>query len=171
MPDDEFTPGDATDVAHKCTIATTLNNHPLRPSETLGEYGVSTSEQILLIKTRIRTNQEFGLPHHGRSIDPNALKDIDTDTTIADLSNLIFDESFDVPSDLPFPTSDVAFAADADAGSPVGASSAASAESSSAASGRAGAMVEFTRQRPVEALMISAAVGMLMGLVMGSRRR
>ncbi|MCA1565893.1 MAG: hypothetical protein LC803_09700 [Acidobacteria bacterium] len=161
MPDDEFTPGDATDVAHKCTIATTLNNHPLRPNETLGDYGVSTSEQTLLIKTRIRTNQDFGLPHHGRSIDPNALKDIDTDTTIADLSNIIFDESFDTPSNLPFLTSDLTFPSADDEGRP----------GAVAASGTAGAMVEFTRQNPVQALLISAAVGMLMGLIMGSRRR
>jgi hypothetical protein len=161
MPDDEFTPGDATDVAHKCTIATTLNNHPLRPNETLGDYGVSTGEQILLIKTRIRTNQDFGLPRHGRSIDPNALKDIDTDTTIADLSNIIFDKSFDTPSDLPFPTSDVTLPSGADAGRPGGA----------AASGTVGAMVEFTRQNPVEALAISAAMGMLMGLLISSLRR
>lgn len=92
MPE-EFTPGNATDVAHKCTIAATLNNHPLRPNETLAEYGVSTNEQILLIKTRIRTNSDFGLPHHGRSIDPNALKDLDPDWRIADLSNVILDES------------------------------------------------------------------------------
>lgn len=94
MPDDEFTPGDATDVAYKCTIATTLNNHPLAPNETLHEYGVSSSEQILLIKTRIRTNNDFGLPHHGRSIDPNALKDVDTDMTIAVLSDIILENSF-----------------------------------------------------------------------------
>lgn len=161
MPDDEFTPGDATDVAHKSTIATTLNNHPLRPSDTLGDYGVSTSDQILLIKTRIRTNQEFGLPHHGRSIDPNALKDIDTDTTIADLSNIIFDESFDMPSNLPFPTSDLTLPSEADEGRP----------GRAASSGTTGAMVEFTRQNPVQALLISGAVGMFMGLMMGSRRR
>lgn len=162
MPDDEFTPGDATDVAHKCTIATTLNNHPLRPSETLAEYGISTGEQILLIKTRIRTNEDFGLPHHGRSIAPNALKDIDPDTTIASLSDIIFDQSFDLPSAMPFPTSDAQIPSGAGAGEE---------GVTGAASSVAGAVVEFTRQNPVQALMISAAMGMFMGLMIGSMRR
>jgi hypothetical protein len=162
MPNDEFTPGDATDVAHKCTIATTLNNHPLRPNDTLGEYGVSTSEQILLIKTRIRTNNDFGLPHHGRSIDPNALKDIDTDTKLADLSNVIFEQSFDVASDIPFAASEM------DVPSGTGTGERASAD---AVSNAASAIAEFTRQNPVQALMISAAMGMLMGFMLGGMRR
>ncbi|MBC7911584.1 MAG: hypothetical protein H7Y30_13840 [Pyrinomonadaceae bacterium] len=162
MPNDEFTPGDATDVAHKCIIATTLNNHPLRPNETLAQYGVSTGEQILLIKTRIRTNSDFGLPRHGRSIDPNALKDVDTDTTIADLSGIVFDESFDLPSALPFAASEVELSSRASTGSPARAG---------AMSNAANNVVEFTRRNPVQALMISAAMGMLMGLMIGTLRR
>ena len=90
----EFTPGAATEIAHKCTIATTGNNHPLTPSQTLGEYGVFTSEQVLSIKVRIRTDDDIGLPAFGRSISPNALKDLDTGWTIMQLSDVIFDFSF-----------------------------------------------------------------------------
>jgi hypothetical protein len=161
MPDGEFTPGEATDVAHKCTIATTLNNHPLRPNDTLGEYGVSTSEQLLLIKTRIRTNNDFGLPHYGRSIDPNALKDIDTDTKLADLSNIIFDESFDVQATPVFAAREMRL--------PSGAGT--QARSLSGASNVTEGILEFTRQNPIQALMISAAMGMMMGFMLGTMRR
>lgn len=158
MPDGEFTPGDATDVAHKCTIATTLNNHPLSPNETLADYGVSTSEQITLIKKRIRTDDAFGLPHHGRSIDPNALKDLDLDWRIADLSNLIFDESFESESAFINPSMAKGPAVKLGRSSP-------------SISRPADTIVELTQQYPIQALVISATLGMLLGFVLGTTRR
>ena len=90
----KFTPGAATEIAHKCIIATTGNNHTLTPSHTLGDYGVFSPEQILSIKVRIRTDNNIGLPFFGRTINPNALKDLDTGWTILQLSDVIFDFSF-----------------------------------------------------------------------------
>lgn len=92
----QFTPGAATEIAHKCTVGTTGNNHPLSPSDTLAQYGVSTGEQVSLIKVRIRTDEAIGLPHFGRSIEANALKDLDTSWTIMKLSDVVFDNSFNV---------------------------------------------------------------------------
>lgn len=164
MPEDEFTPGDATDVAHKCTIATTLNNHPLRPNETLAEYGVSTSEQILLIKTRIRTNSDFGLPHHGRSIDPNALKDLDLDWRIADLSNVVFDESFESSSKM---LMDAARSIVPQAARDLGKQAAAAINPK----GAGVAIVEFTKQNPIQALLISTTIGIMLGFLLGNAKR
>jgi hypothetical protein len=145
----QFSPGAATQIAHKCTVATTGNNHPLEPSDTLGDYGVFGSPQISLIKTRIRTDGNIGLPHFGRTIDPNALKDLDTDWTIMRLANVIFDQSFDSG------VADLEFAADASR--PV----------SAPERPRANALAEFARENPTQAMVMSAAAGMMLGFVLG----
>ncbi|HKO98696.1 MAG TPA: hypothetical protein VJU86_16980 [Pyrinomonadaceae bacterium] len=160
---DDFTPADATDVAHKCTVATTLNNHPLRPNDTLADYGVSTSEHILLIKTRIRTNSDFGLPYHDRSIDPNALKDLDLDWRMADLSNVVFDESFVSPSAMP-----IVAARSAEPRTRIPSIRQGGGVSQRTPSAR---LIEFTRQNPIEALLISTTIGILVGFLLGHGRR
>ena len=152
----QFTPGASTQIAHNCTIATTGNNHPLRPSETLGDYGVSTSEQILLIKTRIRTNPDIGLPRFGRTIDPNALKDLDTGTTIMQLADVIFDNAFIADSDEAFAASEGVVATRRAGG---------------VARPRTNALIEVIRQNPVAALMAATAAGMLTGFMLGRMRR
>jgi len=152
----QFTPGASTQIAHNCTIATTGNNHPLSPSETLDDYGVETPDQILLIKTRIRTNPDIGLPRFGRTIDPNALKDLDTGTTIMQLADIIFDNAFIADSEGAFAAAEAGEAA-----RPAG----------GVARPRANAMIEAIRQNPVPALMAAAAAGMLMGFMMGRTRR
>ncbi|MET0623737.1 MAG: hypothetical protein ABW250_12205 [Pyrinomonadaceae bacterium] len=145
----QFSPGAATQIAHKCTVATTGNNHPLSPSHTLGDYGVFGSPQISLIKTRIRTDGNIGLPHFGRAIDPNALKDLDTDWTIMKLATVIFDQSFDSG------VADLEFAADA------------SRSVSAPARPRANALTEFAQENPTQAMMMSAAAGMMLGFILG----
>lgn len=148
----QFSPGAATQIAHKCTVATT-GNHPLNPSDTLGDYGVSDSAQILLIKTRIRTDSNIGLPQFGRTIDPNALKDVDTGWTIMRLANVIFDQSFDIGA------ADLEFAA--------GASRSVTAPQGT----RSNALAQFARENPTQALMMSAAAGMMVGFVLGRMLR
>lgn len=145
----QFTPGASTAIAHNCTVATLGNNHELHPSETLGQYGVFSDVQISQIKTRIRENKDIGLPHFGRSIDPNALKDLDTSWTLMKLADVIFDNAFIVAADLVFledavpqptiltPTS------------------------------RSNALMEFTREKPAAALGAAAAAGMMVGLLLG----
>lgn len=151
-----LTPGASTAIAHNCTIATTGNNHPLRPSETLGDYGVSTDDQILLIKNRIRTNSAIGLPRFGHTIDPNALKDLDTSWTIMMLADVIFDNAFVSPD------AEEAFAASESVVALRGAGG--------AVRPRAGALVEMVRQNPIPALVVTAAVAMLTGFMMGRAR-
>jgi hypothetical protein len=97
MAELSFTPGDAMFVAHQSVIRTTGSGEPAIPTASLGEYNVNTDQQLLAIRNRIRNNSDFGLPHFNRSIDPNALKDIATDTVLQDLADLIFSESFDEP--------------------------------------------------------------------------
>lgn len=145
----QFTPGAATEIAHKCTVATTGNNHPLSPSETLGQYGVSTSEQISLIKIRVRTDEDIGLTHFGRSIEANALKDLDTSWTIMKLSDVIFDNSLSVAADLPFVTTE------------------ATSPASVTEEPRSNTLIEFTRENPVYALVISTGAGAVLGFVLG----
>lgn len=151
----QFTPGAATEIAHKCTVATTRNNHPLSPGHTLGDYGVFGSEQLSLIKTRIQTDKDIGLPRFGRSINPNALKDVDTGWTIMKLSNVISDQSFDRgASDLPFAPADVA-----------------PRPADTMERTRSNALAEFARENPTQSIMMAAAAGMMMGFVLGRIRR
>ena len=149
----QFTPGLATRMAHNCTVATTGNNHPLNPSDTLGDYGVFSSEQVSLIKTRIREDDDIGLPHFGRSVDPNALKDLNTSWTIMKLSDVIFDNSFSSAMDLesvareverPTTVPDVP---------------------------RSNVLMNFTRQNPAAALAASVAAGFVLGLFLGRSLR
>jgi len=91
----DFSMGDALQIAHNCTNDVTGNNHPFAPSSTLEEYGIKTSEGISLVKNDIRTNESIGLPAYHRTIAPNALKDVTNEWTITKLSNVIFD--FSVP--------------------------------------------------------------------------
>ena len=95
--EEDFSMGDATRIAHNCTIDVTGNNHPLEPNSTLEAYGIKTGEQVSLVKNDVETNKGIGLPAFNRTIDPNALKDLTKKWTIADLSDVIFDDS--VPKD------------------------------------------------------------------------
>ena len=146
----QFTPGASTAIAHNCTVSVTGNNHPLSPSETLGDYGVFASEQISLIKTTIRTNGDIGLPFFGRSIDPNALKDLNTTWTIMKLADVIFDNSFSTAAD-------AAFVGPEGAPQPTPA----------APTPSPNALMDFTRENPAAALAAAAAVGMMLGFLMG----
>jgi phage gp37-like protein len=98
MPGLSFTPGDAMFVAHQSVVKTTGSGEPAVPTATLDMYNVNTNQQLQAIRNRIRNDSDFGLPSFKRSIDPNALKDIATDTVLQDLADLVFFQSFEVVS-------------------------------------------------------------------------
>src|SRR5215213_1519001 len=149
----QFTPGVATRIAHNCTVGTTGNNHPLSPSDTLGDYGVFSGEQISLIKTRIREDEDIGLPHFGRSIDPNAHKDLDTSWTIMKLSDVVFDHSFSSAMDLEFVAREVAR------------------PTTVPDVPRSNVLINFTRENPAVALAVSVTAGFVLGLFLSRSLR
>ena len=108
MPDENFTLNDSLQIAHNCSNDIGGKNHVLAPSAKLKEYGIITPQQHALLRKDIRTNQSIGLPSYERSIDPNALKNTDSDWTITDLSDVIYDDSFSTqqPVGLDFDMSD-----------------------------------------------------------------
>jgi hypothetical protein len=152
MPGSTFTPGDAMFVAHQSVVHTTGSGEPAEPTRTLAEYNVNTPQQLQGVRDRIRNNTQFGLPHFNRSIDPNALKDIATDTVLQDLADLVLLQSFEV-----------------------GQAMAASVRSNRGLDvtdgGPMQAVAEFTRQNPMSALMIAAGTGMLVGMLFGALLR
>jgi hypothetical protein len=154
MPELSFTPGDSMFVAHQSVVKTTGSGEPAIPTATLDMYNVNTNQQLQGIKDRIRNNPDFGLPFFKRSIDPNALKDIATDTVLQDLADLIFFQSFDVSQPSASAARIRSAGADSMAGRPP-----------------LKAMTEFTQENPVPALMIAAAAGMLIGFLLGSAIR
>jgi hypothetical protein len=154
MPELSFTPGDSMFVAHQCVVKTTGSGEPAVPTATLDMYNVNTNQHLQGIRNRIRNNPDFGLPFFIRSIDPNALKDIATDTVLQDLADLIFFQSFDVSQ----PTPSAAAVPQSRGGS---------------APERTllGVVVQFTQENPMPALMIASAAGMLVGFFLGSANR
>jgi hypothetical protein len=96
MPGLTFTPGDSMFVAHQSVVKTTGSGEPAVPTATLDMYNVNTKQQLQGIRDRIRHDPKIGLPFFNRDIDPNALKDIATDTVLQDLADLIFFQSFAV---------------------------------------------------------------------------
>jgi hypothetical protein len=154
MPGLQFTPGDAMFVAHQCVVHTTGSGEPAKPDATLDQYNVQTQQHLQGVRSRVRTNSDFGLPHFNRRIDPNALKDIATDTVMQELADLIFFQSFDVSQ--PLPTS---------------AASASLPEFNVSDRGPLQAVSDFTRDNPMPALMIAASAGMLVGILFGGLLR
>lgn len=141
MPDDDFTRGDAFDIAHNCTVDVIGQDHLRDPSATLFQYGIITGEQTDLVKKDVRTNSEIGVPAYGRRIDPNALKDLTRDWAIAKLRDVVFDFSE------PVPEGDILFARWRRAG------------------------LTFGRSRPdMTTMAVSAAAGMVVGFLAGRRR-
>ncbi len=151
MPELSFTPGDSMFVSHQSVVKTTGSGEPAIPTATLDMYNVNSNQQLQGIKDRIRNNPDFGLPFFKRSIDPNALKDIATDTVLQDLADLIFFQSFNVSQ----PTASAAKVRSAQADRMAGRT-------------RLKAMTEFTQENPIPALMIAAAAGTLIGFFLGS---
>jgi hypothetical protein len=145
-------------VAHRSVINTTGSGEPATPTATLDKYNVHTSEQLRGIRDRVRNDPQFGLPRFDRSIDPNALKDIATDTALQELADLIFFQSFALS---------VPAIASASASVSARRASASSAEDRSMMR----RVAEFTQENPMPALMVSAAAGMIVGLLIGSARR
>jgi len=90
---DDFTLGQATDIAHKCAIDVSGQERELDPSAKLEAYNIITAEHEDLLKKDVRTNDAIGLPSYGRTINANALKDLTKQWTIAKLRDVIFDTS------------------------------------------------------------------------------
>ena len=90
---DDFTLGQATDIAHNCAIDVTGQERELDPGAKLEVYSVITAEHEDLLKKDIRTNTAIGLPAYGRMINANALKDLTKQWTIAKLRDVIYDTS------------------------------------------------------------------------------
>ena len=153
MAENDFSLGDALQIAHQCTIDVTGKDHAPEPSATLSNYGIKTGEQISLLKKDIRTNNAIGLPAYGRTINPNAFNEMTTAWTISKLSDVIFDFSTPVVEE------SVKFAARSAA--------ARGAEASQASEPQK----EFTRANMMQATMIAGAMGMLIGIFLGRRGR
>jgi hypothetical protein len=145
MADDDFTLGDATTIAHNCTVDVAGHDHVLDPSAKLSDYGIDTQEQEDLLKKDVRTNKGIGVPSFNRSINANALKDLNKGWTIAKLRDVIFDTSVPVvqPADAFAPNSLGLRSTDA---------------------------AQFTRGHMVTAAAVSAAAGMVMGLFIRKRK-
>lgn len=153
MADDDFSLGDALHIAHQCAIDASGRDHELEPGATLTDYGIKTSEKLALLKKDVRTNGAIGLPSFGRTINPNAFNEITTGSTISKLSDVIFDFSTPVA-----------------AGGPSLTARSMSARPTAAA--RASTRrEEFSRASAVQVAMISGAVGMLIGILLGRRGR
>lgn len=90
--DEDFTPGDAINIAYKSVTTTTGSGEPVSPLKTLEEYG-TVQQDIPTIRSKVITNQEFGLPKYGRTMNPNALKDLNTGWTLQKLADITFDDS------------------------------------------------------------------------------
>jgi hypothetical protein len=91
----DFSLGDAERCAHDC--ATDVGKSiEFDPSNTLGDYGLTASEQFSLYRKDIRTNTSFGLPSFGRTIDPNALKDLSDSNTILEVGKIL--KKFSTPA-------------------------------------------------------------------------
>ncbi|MGB8508206.1 MAG: hypothetical protein WCD76_07370 [Pyrinomonadaceae bacterium] len=150
MQELSFTPGDAMFVAHTSVIKTTNSGESADPSATLDMYNVNTGQQLQGITSRIRNNTQFGLPHFKRSIDPNALKDIATDTVLQDLADIVFFQSF--------PTSQPTAAA-------AGVSRTGARMSRAGAGGLMGRVTEFTQEKPMSSLLMATAGGTLLGFM------
>ncbi len=149
----DFTPGLAIRVGYNSVIDVTGSNRPLTPADTLDRYNVVDDDQILLIRNNIIENDSFGLPKFDRTIDPDALKDLNNGWSLRDLGDVIFDEST--------PTSpSPAFASRATVSSD---------EISSVTSNNP--LVSLVQENPMAAVMISASIGLVLGMLIGGSRR
>jgi hypothetical protein len=152
----DFTPGIAIRVGYNSVIDVTGSNRPLTPADTLARYNVVDDDQILLITTNIIENNSFGLPKFERTIDPDALKDLNNGWSLRDLGDVIFDESAPAnPSPAFASQRSVASVASGPAFSPVALSRLAS----------------VIQENPIAAVMISASIGVALGMLIGSSRR
>jgi hypothetical protein len=146
MADDDFTRGDALQIAHSCTVDVAGQDHVLDPGSKLFGYGIITGEQEDLVKDDVRTNESIGVPSFNRRIDPNALKDLNRNWTIGKLRDVIFDFS-----------------------EPLGVSVASAGARRRVAARSAGHSDVVTRESMMMAAAIGAAAGMLVGFLLGRR--
>jgi len=149
----DFTPGIAIRVGYNSVIDVTGSNRPLTPADTLDRYNVVDNDQILLIRDNIIENDSFGLPKFERTIDPDALKDLNSGWSLRDLGDVIFDES---TSTSPSP----AIASRA---------SVLSDEVSPATSNNP--LASLVQENPMAAVMVSASIGLALGMLIGGSRR
>jgi len=91
----DFSLGDAQRCAHDCAtdVGKTIE---FNPRNTLEDYGLISGEQFSLYRKDIRTNTSFGLPSFGRTIDPNALKDLSGSNTILEVGDILKESSVPV---------------------------------------------------------------------------
>lgn len=91
----DFSLGDAQRCAHDCAtdVGKTIE---FNPSNTLEDYGLISGQQLSLYRKDIRTNTSFGLPSFGRTIDPNALKDLSGSNTILEVGDILKESSVPV---------------------------------------------------------------------------
>jgi hypothetical protein len=95
IANNDFSLGDAERCAHDC--ATDVGKSiEFDPGNTLGDYGLITPEQFSLYRKDIRTNISFGLPSFGRTVDPNALKDLSDSNTILEVGKIL--KEFSTPA-------------------------------------------------------------------------
>ena len=92
----EFTPGAAMHIAYRSVTATTGSGSPVTPLATLRQYN-ALAQDFPAIRSRILNDNGFGLPLYGRTMDPNALKDMSTGWTLQKLADLVYDESTPLP--------------------------------------------------------------------------
>jgi hypothetical protein len=90
--DVDFTPGEAMLIAYKSVTTTTGSAEPITPTATLAKYGAREPD-IPTIRNKVINNPQYGLPFYGRTMDPNALKDLSTSWTLQELADVTFDES------------------------------------------------------------------------------
>lgn len=152
MANNNFNRGDATQIAYQCTIDITGSSRDLDPSAKLSFYNVQTEQHIFLIKKDIRENEGIGLPAYERTINLAELNDLAKDWTILQLSDVIFKKSTSTSEAMP-----ATFA---------GARSLALSKT-----GRSDALSGYVRENPIQAVMFSAAAGLLLGFLLGNARR
>lgn len=152
MANDDFTGGDATQVAYQCTIDITGSDRALDPGAKLSDYNVQTDQELSLIKQDIRDNTGIGLPAYGRTIDIAELGGLANDWTIQQLSDVIYDKS--TPASKP--------------------SSAAAFRSESFALAETGSprtLSAYVRRSPIRAVFLSAVAGFALGILLGRASR
>jgi hypothetical protein len=92
MADDDFTPGIAMAIAYRSVTSITGSTRPIEPLTTLDKYNVH-DEDLISIEDAVINNNEFGLVHFSHTMNPNALNNIGSDSTLQDLADVIFEES------------------------------------------------------------------------------
>lgn len=82
-------PSQAENVAYDCLTRITGSDREFRPGDPLEAYGVHTDVQCQLITVLIVSDKNIGVPFYGYTLDPNALRALDKDWALGQLSHRI----------------------------------------------------------------------------------